>query len=271
MIDLIVHLCPAAGLTLLPGRRTSVDFRRDRRRREPSEAPPGRRACAWPGSGWACCWRWSPAPGCRLPPRGRQGAPRHDGRRGRDRRAHGGGGRRAARGRARRPRRPDPRGGGRRRPQRGQPAEAGLSLDYSASVAEAGARKSWSPAWLWSYATGGDEVEPVVAVDDAGAGVLPGRSRRGRPDRAGRRCDLVPPEGHRRDRGRGRLRARRRGGPRGPRGGVPRPRTRPPSSWRWRRWHRTSTPTTCARRPTRSPPRPCRGRSASASAGPRWS
>ena len=36
------------------------------------------------------------------------------------------------------------------------PEEAGISIDYAASAAEAGARKTWNPAWLWSYATGGD-------------------------------------------------------------------------------------------------------------------
>ena len=46
------------------------------------------------------------------------------------------------------------------------PEEAGISIDYAASAAAAGARKSWNPAWLWSYATGGDEVPPVVDVDD---------------------------------------------------------------------------------------------------------
>jgi vancomycin resistance protein YoaR len=46
------------------------------------------------------------------------------------------------------------------------PEGAGISIDYVASAAEAGARKSWSPAWLWSYATGGDEVPPVVEVDE---------------------------------------------------------------------------------------------------------
>ncbi len=46
------------------------------------------------------------------------------------------------------------------------PEEAGISIDYAASAAEAGARKSWSPAWLWRYATGGDEVPPVVDVDE---------------------------------------------------------------------------------------------------------
>ena len=48
-----------------------------------------------------------------------------------------------------------------------RPADTGFALDYAASVDEAGARKSWSPAWLWAYATGGGEVDPVVAIDDA--------------------------------------------------------------------------------------------------------
>ena len=46
------------------------------------------------------------------------------------------------------------------------PQEAGLSIDFAGSAAAAGARKSWSPAWLWDYATGGDEVPPVLDVDD---------------------------------------------------------------------------------------------------------
>ena len=46
------------------------------------------------------------------------------------------------------------------------PADAGISIDYAGSAAEAGARKSWSPGWLWDYATGGDEVAPVVEVDE---------------------------------------------------------------------------------------------------------
>jgi vancomycin resistance protein YoaR len=46
------------------------------------------------------------------------------------------------------------------------PEEAGIAIDYAASAAAAGARKSWSPGWLWDYATGGDEVAPVVDVDD---------------------------------------------------------------------------------------------------------
>ena len=45
------------------------------------------------------------------------------------------------------------------------PGAAGLSVDYAASVAEAGAQRSWSPAWLWDYYNGGDDLDAVVAVD----------------------------------------------------------------------------------------------------------
>lgn len=46
------------------------------------------------------------------------------------------------------------------------PDDAGLSVDYDASVAEAGANRSWDPTWLWAYFTGGSELEAVVDVDD---------------------------------------------------------------------------------------------------------
>jgi vancomycin resistance protein YoaR len=47
------------------------------------------------------------------------------------------------------------------------PAEAGLQVDYDASVAEAGGRESWDPVRLWNYFTGGDDLEAEVVVDDA--------------------------------------------------------------------------------------------------------
>ncbi|MEZ5192412.1 MAG: hypothetical protein R2734_07780 [Nocardioides sp.] len=47
------------------------------------------------------------------------------------------------------------------------PESAGLGVDYVATVAAAGATRSWSPAWLWSYFTGGEPVDPVIEVDDA--------------------------------------------------------------------------------------------------------
>lgn len=47
------------------------------------------------------------------------------------------------------------------------PADAGLAVDYQATVEQAGGGRSWSPARMWDYFTGGDELEPVLAVDDA--------------------------------------------------------------------------------------------------------
>ena len=47
------------------------------------------------------------------------------------------------------------------------PAEAGLRVDYDASVAEAGGEVSWDPVRLWNYFTGGDAFEAETTVDDA--------------------------------------------------------------------------------------------------------
>ncbi|GEP40373.1 vanomycin resistance protein VanB [Nocardioides psychrotolerans] len=47
-----------------------------------------------------------------------------------------------------------------------QPADAGLSVDYLASVADAGGEQSWEPQRLWDYYTGGDDLDAVVSVDD---------------------------------------------------------------------------------------------------------
>ena len=44
------------------------------------------------------------------------------------------------------------------------PAELGLGVDYIGSVREAGAGRSWDPAWLWNYYTGGEELGPLVTV-----------------------------------------------------------------------------------------------------------
>ena len=53
------------------------------------------------------------------------------------------------------------------------PAEAGLSFDLDASVEAAGGGSSWAPDRLWDYWTGGDEVDPVVDVDESAmAGTL---------------------------------------------------------------------------------------------------
>ena len=60
--------------------------------------------------------------------------------------------------------------------------EAGLAVDYEASVAEAGGEESWDPVRLWNYFTGGDDLEAVVTVDEAALG-RPGHPprRRARP------------------------------------------------------------------------------------------
>jgi vancomycin resistance protein YoaR len=47
------------------------------------------------------------------------------------------------------------------------PEDAGLSVDYTASVAAADAEQSWSPGRLWEYFTGGDDLDAVVVVDEA--------------------------------------------------------------------------------------------------------
>ena len=47
------------------------------------------------------------------------------------------------------------------------PAAAGLSVDYEASVAEAGGERSWDPVRLWDYFTGGDTFQAVTTVDEA--------------------------------------------------------------------------------------------------------
>lgn len=47
------------------------------------------------------------------------------------------------------------------------PTEAGLSLDVGASVEAAGGGRSWKPSRLWGYFTGGDDLDPIVRVDEA--------------------------------------------------------------------------------------------------------
>ncbi len=47
------------------------------------------------------------------------------------------------------------------------PREAGLGVDHRASVAAAGGGRSWEPSRLWDFYTGGDELAPVVTVDQA--------------------------------------------------------------------------------------------------------
>lgn len=67
------------------------------------------------------------------------------------------------------------------------PAEAGLSVDYVASVAAAGAGRSWDPEHLWTYYTGGEDLDPVVGVDEVRMQALLDRlgTDLGRPARDG--------------------------------------------------------------------------------------
>ncbi|TDO44964.1 vancomycin resistance protein YoaR [Kribbella sp. VKM Ac-2527] len=47
-----------------------------------------------------------------------------------------------------------------------KPADAGLSLDVDATIAEAGAGRSLSPARMWQVLTGGNAITPVVKRDE---------------------------------------------------------------------------------------------------------
>ena len=47
------------------------------------------------------------------------------------------------------------------------PAAAGFSVDYDASVAEAGGVRSWDPVRLWDHFTGGDIFQAQITVDQA--------------------------------------------------------------------------------------------------------
>ena len=47
------------------------------------------------------------------------------------------------------------------------PADAGLTVDYEGSIAAAGGGQSWDPGRLWDYYTDGDDLPPVVDVDEA--------------------------------------------------------------------------------------------------------
>lgn len=46
------------------------------------------------------------------------------------------------------------------------PAQAGIGVDYAASVAGAGGDQSWDPSRLWDYYTGGDDLDAVLTVDE---------------------------------------------------------------------------------------------------------
>jgi vancomycin resistance protein YoaR len=66
-------------------------------------------------------------------------------------------------------------------------AEAGLDVDYEASVAEAGGEESWDPVRLWNYFTGGDDLEAEVTVDETALDALVTRldAEHGRTPREG--------------------------------------------------------------------------------------
>ena len=55
-----------------------------------------------------------------------------------------------------------------------RPGQVGLDVDYTASVRAAGAQRSWSPARMWAYYTGGDRLDPVKLLDQGRLGA-PGR------------------------------------------------------------------------------------------------
>ncbi len=46
------------------------------------------------------------------------------------------------------------------------PSAAGIGVDYDASVAAAGGKRSWNPVRLWNYFTGGQDFEAEVTVDE---------------------------------------------------------------------------------------------------------
>ena len=50
--------------------------------------------------------------------------------------------------------------------QRLRPDDLGLAVDVAASVEAAGGGRSWDPARIWDYYTGGDELPAVLDVDD---------------------------------------------------------------------------------------------------------
>jgi len=55
------------------------------------------------------------------------------------------------------------------------PGQAGLAVDYAASVAQVRDRATWEPEGLWDYYTRGDEYEPVVTLDSAKMSLLTAR------------------------------------------------------------------------------------------------
>lgn len=46
------------------------------------------------------------------------------------------------------------------------PADLGLAVDYAATVEEAGGGRNWDPQRLWDYYTGGEDLDPVITLDE---------------------------------------------------------------------------------------------------------
>ena len=71
------------------------------------------------------------------------------------------------------------------------PVEAGLGVDYAASVEAAGGGQSWQPARLWDYYTGGDDLDAVLDVDDTA--LTAAIAALGEDRRSGRRSTAASP------------------------------------------------------------------------------
>lgn len=53
------------------------------------------------------------------------------------------------------------------RSRRVAPSDAGLRVDYEASVRQAVAQPSWRLSWMWDQYAGGNELDPVISLDEA--------------------------------------------------------------------------------------------------------
>lgn len=47
------------------------------------------------------------------------------------------------------------------------PEDLGLAVDYEASVSAAGGQRTWDPQRLWDFYTGGEDLDPVVTIDES--------------------------------------------------------------------------------------------------------
>lgn len=66
------------------------------------------------------------------------------------------------------------------------PADAGLAVDWRATVDQAGAGKSWAPTHIWRVLSGGGEIDPVLSTDkfklSAAVGAIAGQVNRAPKD-----------------------------------------------------------------------------------------